>query len=81
MQMQLEFKRQGVRGSGTDMAIDSTIFWSNEIEHLKTIVGYVNKAIDLPDCYMLFVLVIESIQGKQALMGMYYGVQYITMEW
>jgi len=52
-----------------DKAIDSTIFQFKEIEHHKTIVGYVNKDIALPNCYTLFVFAIESIQGKPTQMG------------
>jgi hypothetical protein len=34
------------------------------MEHYETIVGYVNKAIALLNCYTLFISVIESIHGK-----------------
>jgi hypothetical protein len=55
--------------NGADKAIDSTIFRYKEIDHHETIVGYVNKDITLPKCYTVFVLVIESIQGKPMLVG------------
>jgi hypothetical protein len=55
--------------SGADKAIDSTIISLKEIEHHETTVGYVNKDIALPNCHTLFVLAIESIQGKPTQMG------------
>jgi len=73
IQIQLKFKRQGVWRHGADKAIDLTILWFNEIEHNKSIVGYVNKDIALPHCYTVFVLAMDSIQGKPTLMGVKYG--------
>jgi hypothetical protein len=52
-----------------DKAIDSTIFRFKEIEHHKILVSYVNKDIALANYYMLFILAIESIQGKPTPMG------------
>jgi hypothetical protein len=69
IQIQLQFKRQGVWRSGMDKAIDSTIFRFKEIEHHEILVSYVNKDIALANYYMLFILAIESIQGKPTPMG------------
>jgi len=44
----------------------------------ETITGYLNKDTVLPNCYMLFVSAIESMQGKPTPMGVYYGRLYIT---
>jgi hypothetical protein len=63
IEIQLEFKRQSLWGSGTDEVIDSTIFSFQRIEHHETIVGYVSMHIGLPISHSLFVL--ASI-GKSA---------------
>jgi len=57
--------------SHADKAIDWTLLGYKEIKHCKTIVAYVNMHITLPNCYILLVLPIESIQVKPTLKAVY----------